>query len=277
MGRSYADERDERLRECLDVLSTAMKPIREQLLHAPSLGRASFEPELRAISGELQAERRRVRGMLARRSGGRKIKPPTPRPGRLLRSFEGTVRQAKGEVKRLRIQVDEIRLGRDVLRRRGCPWYEWHREIIVPAREALLEVRQTRRRVVLAQQRAFQGAYGKRPHLDDRCQELEAQADEVLDDLTTLKRHALRASKAKHHERIPTPAPRRTARRWTVDSAKEAIELWEFEHGQPPKARDLASPTMPSWGTVHKLFGGLPGPANGTPLTRREAESAGLL
>jgi hypothetical protein len=65
------------------------------------------------------------------------------------------------------------------------------------------------------------------------------------------------AQAAQRRTRRPEP-PRRKYQQWTADDAQAALHNWARAHGRPPTARDLTDPDLPSWGTVRKLFGGMP-------------------
>jgi hypothetical protein len=258
LRRSAAADRDDRLTSCLDGLAEAMAPIRARLLHAPSLHRGAFEPELRALSDELKTERRRVYEMLHRRHGGTARRPRPASAVRLLHHFDGTIKQAKGEARRIAADVDEARDARNRLRRIRPPMLElvWWDNVTKPARTALAELRPLRRRVAAAQARCLSRGDWKPGHWA-RLDVLMDEAYALSRDVARIMQRARRVGAARP-PRPPAPrAPRRKHRSWTPKSAHAALAGWAAEHGRWPRARDLTDPDLPSYGTVHALLGGL--------------------
>lgn len=256
LARSSADDRDDQLRAALDALSAGMAPIRSRLLQAPTVGRSAFEPELREASAALQRERRRVREMLNRKHGGR-AEPKRPLRHKLLRSFQGTVRQAKGEAREIAVAVDEARDARAVLRRMRAPWYEWERHVTKPGCEALDDLSGLLRRVASAQARCEMDPRGSWPSgLEKRLRNLIFEADALRSDVRLIRDRAQRLATAKPPSQ-PQWRERRKHRPWTAEAATHALDAWAAEHGRRPRARDLTHPDLPSYGTVHALLGGL--------------------
>jgi hypothetical protein len=261
VARKEDGDRDDRLQEALEVLSGAMEPIRDELVRAPRSAPSLYRPDLRAASKRLQSERGLVRSMLNRRHGGRTRRQP-PRVDRLLRSTTGTVRQAKGEVQRLASELDEVRRARGVLRGYpALPPLLWHREVTLAAREIKTDAQAVRKRIVDAEQRLWTSPAIKFPGHERSRDKLSDEIDMLRMEFGRIAAAAKRIEKARPPRKRP-PAREKPARRkyvrWTVDSARAALAAWEEQHGRVPTARDLTDRNLPSYGTVHRLLGGLP-------------------
>jgi len=248
--RSPAD-RDERLTAVLDDLAAAMEPIRSRLLHAPSLGRRGFEPELRAASAALQLERRRVREMLRRKHGARRASRVAPYSAR---SFEQALNRYSGIVKGLEQTAANL-LGQRLPAGASWPAVAKRREMATEMRE---DVRTTRLAILERERRIVAASMAKHGRLTGSVEEDLLRAEALRGRLDTLDRRLYRAERCKARPAPRTTRPRRRKwRRWTVEDALGELAAWEDEHGRPARARDLTDPSLPSFGTVHRLFGGM--------------------
>lgn len=236
-----------------------MEPIRARLLHAPSLGRLRFEPELREMSAKLQYERRLVRSMLQRRTGGARTVERGVR--RNPTSVDGTLRKVKGELRYIEPELAALRTVIGNRRLAGGDWTD-----LLPLRrdadELLFRIKLARRWIAVAE-RGFERWWWDRPMAQHRdmppgYRKRLLALHTLRHKLTALERQARRASKARPRRQPKPKPPARKWREWTPDAAREAMDTWAAVHGRRPSARDLTDPALPSWGSVRKLFGGLP-------------------
>lgn len=242
--RKFEADRDRRLDATLDELARVMEPLRAYLVHTPAIGKDPKDP-VRLASERVKAERHRVYRMRNRKSGG-----PRPAPqgsGMTSASFEGTIREAKGQGNNLTIDVDafekaavgQARYPPDVFRRRE------------EGRMFLERTVKVRDRVLRA---GAQAMWAKPPI---RPRSLYDESVAVRSQLNELARRARRHAKVKA---LPSPDPRRKWRRWDHEDTYEALKKFWKVHGRMPLARELAGDwALPSYGTVHRRFGGLQG------------------
>jgi hypothetical protein len=240
----FSDDRDERLQAALDDLSAAMAPLRARLLRAPSVGRADFLPDVRRVSAQVQAERRRVYRMLKQVPGG-PSKPSAP-PVMSWASFRGKVFAAETKAKEIEAVMEDQRQyltpGTPDYREQGREWLER----IDDVRAYLRDARRT------ARLQNFKSTATRRRVVD--------RATATADLLDNLRKRAKRM--ADSPQKWPSRPPKRTKRKWiawTADDALAALHGFEYEHGRYPTARELPQhPELPSWGTIRSLLGGMP-------------------
>jgi hypothetical protein len=249
-GASPAD-RDEQLRATLASLSDAMAPINAELRSGPLTGRSLRNPDARAMSEALQAERAKVRGMLRRASGGPKQRIPYRRD---------QFRAAIGDIVR-RTNAAESELTHSLPQMRpGSQEYRHEAERLLATVDRLQHRLSARR----AQARYWSnaGAWGR---ITKRDRALAATALETADRLRKLRQRANAAVAvpialgiaAKRPQR-PKAAPAKR-RRWTENDAWAALVSFTRAEGRPPKASDFpGNADLPSYAKVHALFGGLP-------------------
>lgn len=237
-------DRDERLNACLAELEAAMAPIEDHRRRGPQYGRSVRDPEVAAASEAIQAERRKVRGMLRRASGGRKRRPS---PKMAFSSFRGRVQWEARALAGLEADWGDLKA-------RTPPRSEERREQVAALLGRLAEVREHMRVTKLRKHRSYLTG--------DRVAALEAQLRQTTADADRLRNVLRAAERAPLKFTIPKAerpkgAPRRS---WTYDEAYEALRAWEADHGRPARKADLAGdPSVPSWAKVRELFGGMPG------------------
>lgn len=242
----FPEDRDERLRGCLDDLSAVAAPIAAHLRSQPLTGRRSRNREAREMSAALQAERAKVRAMLRRASGGARS-PATPYRRA---QFQGAIRDLVQRTNTIENELDHAL----PQFRRGTAEYRSAAEDLLERIDRLQQRLTTRR----AQARYWwPRAWGK---ITVRDKQVAAAALETADRLKALRKRAKAAIAVPidiGFSKAPTKRPT-SRRRWTDEEAYEALLDFTRSHGRLPKARDLPNdPTLPSYATIHDLFGGL--------------------
>jgi hypothetical protein len=174
--------------------------------------------------------------------------------------IRGTVKQAKGQVREIRESLgtpQEPGPFRVVARKSQASWLS-----TLPMREDATEYLETGRDVrdrLTAADRGFWLWWGDRS--DDQMptayRAITTDVYALKAELRELERWLIPLTNLRPRKQ---PKPRRKWQEWTPDSAQEALTAWATEHGRRPTARDLTDPALPSYGTVHKLLGGLPDP-----------------
>jgi len=233
-----------------------MEPIRARLLQAPCVGRSSFEPDLRAASKAVSAERAKVRAMLTGKVGGRPrpeaAEPPKKFPSL---SFDKSMSRYTAEVLSLEWQADELAR---VARQAG--WVDLAELRKFDIEEVREDVREIRYAILDRQSWAWAWSNHKRPGRPSTyLLDTQKKADTLLGRLAEVARRLSRMARSAGKRKVKARPERRKWRTWTEDEARVALDTWAAEHGHRPRARDLTAPELPSLGTVQKLLGGVPG------------------
>ena len=236
LRRRFPADRDEQLRAALDELGEAERPLRAHVDGLPKVGRDPSDPA-RLASRDVSAERRRVRKMLRRESGGPQARERIS-PAALL----GAVRQAKGEA---------ATIARGLAGMDSKPRPRDFQEVI-QAREAGAEfarlARAARDRVLRAERRVDRNAARRRREVDALA-ELGDEAYTLRRELTALARRADRYARAKARRG-----------RWEAGGARAAVDAFWAEHGRPPTRRELDErDDLPSYATTYRQLGGVRG------------------
>jgi len=258
--RQFPEDRDTQLEEQLRALSEAMCPLLP-LLRRGSMRRRRLDPVCQA-SDAIQAERRRLRNMRGRRTGG---KSPAPRVPRVpYNQARGTIRQAKGEEHRLRAELDEVRerLGSSRTWAAAKERQEAGRRVaeeIDPIRQRLMRT-EARHWAWLEEALAMDEADDPGEVDEDRSVALMEDSAGVRMNLTELSSRARRWARRSIPQRNRRKSTRHRIHGWHREAVRWALQEFADLNGRPPTARELKEHDwLPSYGTVHALFDGLNG------------------
>lgn len=260
LHRQFPEDRDTQLEEQLRALSEAMCPLLP-LLRRGSMRRRRLDPVCQA-SDAIQAERRRVRNMRGRRHGGKSSAQRVPRVP--YNQARGTVRQAKGEERRLRREIDEVRerLGSSRTWAAAKERQEVGRRVaegIDPIRRRLMRT-EARHWAWLEEQLAMDEPDDPGVVGEDLSYALVEESEEVRMNLTELSSRARRWARRPIPQRNRRKSTRHRIHGWSPEAARWALDEFVELNGRPPTARELKEHDwLPSYGTVHALFGGLSG------------------
>lgn len=239
-------ERDDRLRELLVQLEALQRPITALLKATPRTGAALRHVEERALSKEIQAERKRVNAMLQRSPGGGKSSRAEPyRPVQ----YQGFIWYVRGKLNEHRAALDNEE-----------PGTPEHRQA---AAEAMRTASNLRKQINIAQHKVAywsaahtrDGGWSTRNGLSDKNLRLLEDGADLTKEVGKLHRLAQRAVKRKTKFQPPT----RPRKRWTKETAARACTDWMLRYGRVPRTADFrADPELPSYETMRKISGGLP-------------------
>lgn len=240
----FPADRDERLRGCLADLAGIAAPIAAHLRSQPLTGRRSRDHDAREMSAALQAERAKVRAMLRRASGGRR----SPAKPYTRTQFRGAIRDLVQRTNQIENELDHAL----PQYRRGTAEYRAEAEELLDRIDRLQQRLTTRR----AQAREwYPRAWGSITASDKRA---AATAVETAQRLKALRKRAKAAVAVPINIGFSAKRPVVRRRQWTDEEAYQALLDFTRTHGRLPKARDLPNdPTLPSYATIHDLFGGL--------------------
>jgi hypothetical protein len=233
LARSYPADREARLRARLDALTAARAPLARQLRHAPKATARFYAPEVRALSAEVGAERKRIEKMLYTQSRP-KPKPLKRRPRPISSNILlGTVRQAKGELAGHYATLDDLeRVRQPGLAADPSHYFEFVKE----AREVRDEAKAARLRIAEAQRRLkLSHVYAEVTGIKQkRLDRADAEANAVKRELEAIERRASRLAAARLGKRFRRIEP------WTRAEAIHALDEWARHRAwRWPTAREL--------------------------------------
>ncbi|MEK6328316.1 MAG: hypothetical protein AABM66_12460 [Actinomycetota bacterium] len=127
----------------------------------------------------------------------------------------------------------------------GQPWYLPYRSAIPATKETLEYLERVRHRLRVHQTHCpVDSTHSVMLYADDVLRDLAADIDYGRELLAGLRKPG-------------PPMPPRKWRRWTEAEARAALVEWANVCERWPGKGDLADAGLPSYGTVHRLFGGL--------------------
>lgn len=238
--RRKTPDRERRLHAQLLALSEAREPLRRHLLRAPKATARFFAPDVRAVSREITAERRRLQRMLYGKSGRAGWERPARKKPVPAAHLSGTVNQAEGDLDGIRERLDALE--RMEPRRYPLSEYFEHRreaeELREEANERRIRIADAQRRVKLSH--VF---FDNPPNLE----KADPKAERVKREFRACERRAARLSSKRYGIPLRPQGP------WTREAAIRALYAWSFEHGgRWPKARELPRyswlPSRGRWG-----------------------------
>ena len=95
---------------------------------------------------------------------------------------------------------------------------------------------------------------------EDLSVALMEESEEVRMNLTELSSRARRWARRPIPQRTRRKSTRHRIHGWSPEAARSALDEFVELNGRPPAARELSEHAwLPSYGTVHALFGGLNG------------------
>lgn len=184
---------------------------------------------------------------------------------RRLRSFEGHLRRAQGETRKLERRLAALREDRAHLRRLNPSPADWRADVVGAATLLADDASRVRRALGHAGA-AAQRTHGWFPGQWARLERRLTTAELVRRRLVLVQAAARRAAVSSRPRRPgPRPAPGRRERRrrpnapkrpwrhWTHDAAQAALREYTVAHGRPPTAHALKGSGLPSWGTLYHL------------------------
>ncbi len=149
-GRRDAPGRKEALQAAFDAIHASFTWARGEMNTGPWLFRKQQHLELRALTKRVHAEKRRLRVMRDCRTGShknqaRKRRQVLPQ----IRAHKGHVQYEKGRLQVIADEINATRKVRNYIRYNRAAWWRREKDVKIPARECLAELREIRHGMVI--------------------------------------------------------------------------------------------------------------------------------